>query len=120
MRVVQIVRRADRNIVDLFAAATHLVDVPVEPLEFGKEMRIRKIAVDDADGIVRIEGDLQIAANGLDRLHVARRDVAGGADQRKARHHLSPSPMSSDFRFTKATALRVKSPHPATFDIQVA
>ena len=92
----------------------------VEPLEFGEEMRIRKVAIDDADRIVRIKCNLQIAADGFHGLHVARRNVAGGADQRKARHHLSPSPMSSDFRFTKATAVRVKSPHPASLDIQVA
>ena len=41
------------------------------------------MAVDDPDRIVGIEGDLQIAANRLDRLHMARRDIAGRADQRE-------------------------------------
>ena len=55
-----------------------------------------KMAVDDADRIVRIKGHLQVAADGLDRLHVARRNVTGGADQGKARHLASS--LMPDFR----------------------
>ena len=81
MGVVQVVRRADRDIVDALVAAAQLVDMPVEALELGEEMRLREMAVDDPDGIVRVEGDLEIAAHGLDGLHMARRDIAGGTDQ---------------------------------------
>ena len=80
---MEMVRRTDRHIVDLLAAAAKLVDVTIEPLELGKEMRIRKMAVEDADGVVRIVGNLQIAADSLDRLHVARRDISGSSDQCK-------------------------------------
>ena len=53
VRVVQIVGRADRDIVDLLAAAAQLVDVAVEPLELDEEVGVREIAVDDADRILR-------------------------------------------------------------------
>ena len=39
MGVVQIVGRADRDVVDSLVAPAQLVDVPVEPLEFGEETR---------------------------------------------------------------------------------
>ena len=86
MGVVQIVGRADADVVDAFVAAPQLVDVPIEPLELREEMRLRKMAVDDADGIIGIEGNPEIAPQGLDGLHVTRGDVAGGADQGEACH----------------------------------
>ena len=86
MRVVQIVGRANRNVIDLLAAPAQLVDMAIEPFELDEETRVRKIAVDNADGIVRIEGDLQIAADRLDGLHVPRRDVSGRANESKRCH----------------------------------
>ena len=81
VRVVQVVGRADRDVVDLLAAPAQLVDVTVEALELDEEVGIREIAVDDADRVLRVEGDLEIAVDRLDGAHVPRRDVAGGADQ---------------------------------------
>ncbi len=40
-----------------------LVDVAIEALEFGEEMGLREAVVDDTDGIIRIEGDEEVAAD---------------------------------------------------------
>jgi hypothetical protein len=63
-----------------------IVDVPIKALELDEETRIRKITVKDADGIVGIECDFQVAADGLDRSHMPRGDIAGGPDERKGIH----------------------------------
>src|SRR6516162_8943808 len=86
MRVVKMVWRADRDIIDLLATPPQFVDVPIEPLELGEEMRIRKMAVKNADRVVRIVSDLEIAPDGTDCLHMARCDIARSPDQRKGRH----------------------------------
>jgi hypothetical protein len=85
--VVQIVRRTDRDIIDLALSLTaQLVDMPIEPFELGEEMRLREVAVDDPDGVVAVERSNQNVAGRLDRHHVTRCDVAGGADQGEAFH----------------------------------
>ena len=50
VRIVQVVGRTDRYVVDVFrfVGSPHLVDMPVEALELGKELRIREMTVDDA------------------------------------------------------------------------
>ena len=60
--------------------------MPVEPLEFGKEVRVRKMTVENADRVVRIVGDPQIPANRVDRAHVARCHISGSSYQRKRQH----------------------------------
>ena len=86
MRVVHIVWRADRNVVDLLTAPPQLVDVSIEPLELDEEVRFRKMAVDHADRVVRIKGDLQVAADRLDGLHVPRRHISGRTNESKRCH----------------------------------
>jgi len=81
MRVMQVIRRADRDLIELFTLAPELVDMAVEALELGEEMRVRKMAVEDADRIIRIEGNDKIASGLLDGLHVTGSDVAGGSDK---------------------------------------
>src|SRR3954465_14283409 len=84
MRVMEIIRRADRHVVDLVVAvASKFVDVAIETLELDKKPRVRKITVDYADGVFRIESHCQRASSIPDRAHVARRDVACRADERK-------------------------------------
>ena len=79
--VVQVVGRADADVVDGRAFAAELVDVAVEALGLGEEIRGREVAVDDADAVVGVERGDQLVAGVFDGAHVARRDKAGGADE---------------------------------------
>ena len=83
VRVMQVVRRADRDVFDLFAVtgAARLVQVPVKAFELGEEFRVGEVAVDNAHRVVRIQRGHQIVAGGLDGLHVTGRDVASCADK---------------------------------------
>jgi hypothetical protein len=56
----------------------------VEAFEFGEIGGVGEIAVEDADRVRRIEGRQQVAAVVADRAQVARRDIAGGADESEA------------------------------------
>jgi len=53
---MQVVRRADGNIVDSFATfcTVKFIDVAIKALKFGEEIGIRKEAVDNADRVVLI------------------------------------------------------------------
>ncbi len=86
--VVEVVRRADADVVDGFALAFQLFEVAVEALEFDKEVGVGEMAVDDPDGIKFIHGGYQHVSRVLDRPHVARRYKPGGANQRKIFHGL--------------------------------
>jgi hypothetical protein len=79
--IVQVVRRADADIVDGRTFAAQFVDVAVEALELGEEIGCGKVAVDDADAVVGVERGDQPVAGVLDGAHVARGDEAGGADE---------------------------------------
>src|SRR5262249_3058341 len=81
VRVVKMVRGTDRDIVDLPAATPQLVDVSVEPLEFGKEMRVGIVAVEDADGVIGVIRNPEIPTHSLDRSHVAGRHIASSSYQ---------------------------------------
>ena len=82
MGIVQMVRRADRGIIDFLAAAAKLIDVAIEFLEPDEELRVGKMAVQNADGVVGVIGDNEISARFRDRAHVPGRNVTGGADDR--------------------------------------
>src|SRR5687767_12081004 len=81
MCVVQVVGRADTDVVNLPPLAPKLVHMTVESLELGEEIRFREVPVDDADAVIRVERRDQLIVGVADGLHVPRRDVAGGADQ---------------------------------------
>ena len=83
MGIVQMVRRTYADKLDGLTASAQLVDMLVKSLKLGKELRLRKITVENADGVIRIEGDLQFAADSLDRLHVSGRDVTRSPHQCK-------------------------------------
>src|SRR5690554_3407273 len=55
--VGQVVGRADRHVIDSLATigSTELVYVAVETFEFGEEISIREVAVDDAYRIVLVQ-----------------------------------------------------------------
>lgn len=81
MGVVQVIGAADTNIVDAaLSVPAQLVEVAVEALGFRKKLGIRKVAVHNADAIVRIECTNQVIPGFLNGFHVARSDVAGGTD----------------------------------------
>ena len=55
--------------------------MPVEALELGEEMGVRKEGVDDPHRIVGVERGVQHPADVPDGLHVPNRDVAGRPDK---------------------------------------
>src|SRR3546814_2185895 len=60
----------------------------VEPLELGEKFRIGEMAVDNADRIVAVQRRLQPVAGVFDGFHVARGNIAGGADQGEVLHRI--------------------------------
>lgn len=87
MGVVQVIGAADANIVDAaLSVPAQLVEVAVEALGFRKKLGIRKVAVHNADAIVRIECTNQVIPGFLYGFHVSRGDVAGGTDKGKVFH----------------------------------
>jgi hypothetical protein len=89
--IVKIVGRRHADEVELRPLALHQLDVAVEALELGEEARIREKAVEDSHRVAVVERRDEIVAGLLDRLHVARRDIACGADQREILHSGAPS-----------------------------
>ena len=82
VRVVQVVGRADADVIQRGSRiALEAMGVVVEALEIGKERALRRDAVDDADRVVGVVGHGQVVAQVPDGVHVARGDVAGGADE---------------------------------------
>ncbi len=53
--------------------------MPVEPFDLGEEPHVERIAVEDADRVVRIDRGDEPVAGVPDRLEVPRRDIPGGA-----------------------------------------
>ena len=66
--IVQVVRRADAEVVHArrLRAAAQLLEVPIEPLELGEEPDVERVAIEDADRVVRIDrGDEAVAGVGI-------------------------------------------------------
>jgi len=82
---VQVVRRADRHVVDRLvgALAAELRDVAIESLDLGEEGGLGEVRVNDADRVVRVDRRHQLVARVLDGAQVARRDIAGESCERK-------------------------------------
>src|SRR5262249_30353413 len=99
MGVVQVVRRADAQVVHALAlgSAPQLLEMAIEPLELGEEPHVEEIAVENADRVVRIDRGDEPVAGVADRLEVPRRDVAGGTGQREV-----PGRGHADFLFCAA------------------
>ena len=77
MRIMQIIRRTDTDIVHVLTLSAAEVDVAVKSFEFGKEARLGKIAVDNTDRVGRINCSAQIATAVPDRAQMTRRNEAG-------------------------------------------
>ena len=83
MRIVQVVRRADADIVNLLAAPPDEIDVAVEALELGEEARFGEKAIDHADRIGRVERGSERASRLFDGSEMTGRDIARRADERE-------------------------------------
>ena len=88
VRVVQVVRRTHAHHVHavLFRAAAQLFDVTIEPFDLGKEADVEGVAIENADGVMRIDRGNEPVPRGLDGRQVARRDKAGDAGDGKILH----------------------------------
>src|SRR6056297_2459552 len=86
MCIVQVIRRRDRYIVESTSCATFAFHEGVKPLEFGEKLRLRKVAIENTDGIIHIHGCYKVVIGVLDGFHMARRDVPSGTDKSKAFH----------------------------------
>jgi hypothetical protein len=78
MRIVQIVRRADADVIHALPprAAPQLLEMPVEALDFSEETGVEAEAVEDPDSVVRIGRGHQLVAGVADGFHVAGRNKA--------------------------------------------
>ncbi|MNL21563.1 hypothetical protein D3C87_1428600 [compost metagenome] len=63
------------------------IDMAIESFEFGKKIRIRKMTVDNPDGIVGIKRGNQLISGFLDGDHMSRSDIAGGTNKSEVLHH---------------------------------
>ncbi|MNT53100.1 hypothetical protein D3C72_1901710 [compost metagenome] len=91
MRLVQVVRRADGDVVQRRAGlATQSPGMVIEALELGEKLALGRDAVDDAHGIIDVIGRHQLVAGIPDGRHVAGRNVAGRADQCESLHDSAP------------------------------
>jgi len=86
MRVVQLIRRTNCQVVNLVAVTPHRIEVTIKPLEFGEEIGVREVTIHNANGVVRVKGRRQLSASFRYRPHVPRRDKSGGANQRVGLH----------------------------------
>ena len=66
-----------------FGTAPQLLEMPIEPLELGEEPDVERVAIEHADGVVRIDRRDQPVAGVVDRFQMARRDEAGHAGHRE-------------------------------------
>ena len=109
VRVVQVVRRADGDVVHAagVGAAAQLFEVTVEPLELGEEPHVEGVAIEHADRVVRIHRGDETIAGVLDRLQVAGRHEPGDAGQgevhRGLAHRWLPSPDPATARSVAAS-----------------
>ena len=76
VRIVQVVWRADAEIVDAlgFGAALEFFEMPIEALELGEESDVEGVAIEHADRVMRIDGRHQAVAGVVDRFQVPRGD----------------------------------------------
>jgi len=86
MCVVQVVGRADRDVIHPLPVAAELLQVAIEPLELREEVGVREVRIDDAHAVVGIQGGNEPVAGLPDGLHVTRGDESGSAAEGEAAH----------------------------------
>ena len=78
---MQVIGGANADIVDLVAAAPPLFNMAIKALKLGEKMGVGEVTVDHPNAVIRIECGDEVVACIFDGLHVARRDIASGADE---------------------------------------
>jgi hypothetical protein len=84
--VVQVIGRADGDIIDPTTPPGQFVHMTVEAFKFRKEIRVWKVTVDNSHAVVGIERRHEIIVRGLDGFHVSRRNITRGANEGEFLH----------------------------------
>ena len=86
MGIMEIVGRADREVVDIGSLGLDEVVVAVEEFLLGKEGRMGEIAVDDTYGVVFVVGCYKIVARLFDGFEVAWSNITSESYEHKVFH----------------------------------
>jgi hypothetical protein len=88
VRVVEIVGRADADPVELLflALAAQLLGEAIEAFKFGEKAYIEGILIQDAYGVIGIQGGNEPIACVSDGFHVSGGNVASGTNKGKVSH----------------------------------
>src|SRR4029453_3735429 len=106
VRVVQIVRRTNADVMHPlgFRPAGKLFEMAIETFDLGKKAHAERVAIEQADSIMRIHGGDQPLAGVADRIQVARRNESSYAGNGKVlRQRCSPE------TWTHASDARVRA-----------
>src|SRR5258708_7121857 len=85
VRVVKVVRRTDADVVDAIrrGAPPQLLEMAIEAFEFVEESDVERVAIENADGVVRIDGGDEPIAGRVDRFELSLGDKAGDSGERE-------------------------------------
>src|SRR5690606_19207392 len=88
VRVVQIVRRADTDVVHaaVFGPAVQLREMADEALVLREEARLERVASEPTHRVVRIEGRHETVVRVVDGLEMPGRDEPGRSGEREVSH----------------------------------
>jgi hypothetical protein len=82
----------------------------VKALEFGEEMRVWKMTIKNAHGVIRIKSHNEFTARLFDRFHMAGRNIAGSSDKGVRGHFIqSLSEMEGGHLSEMARSMRIVS-----------
>jgi hypothetical protein len=87
MRIVEVIRGANADVLNVLRLSFPLIDVPVKSLKLGEKVRLGEIAVDNAYAVIWVQHGNQFVSGLFYGLHVPRCDVAGPADKGKFLHN---------------------------------
>lgn len=88
MGVMEVVGRADGEIVYSFALSTEKLEVAIEALDVREECCVVwGVSIEHADRVVWITGGDELIAGFLNGSHMSWRDVSGGSGNCKAKWH---------------------------------
>ena len=86
--IMEVIRRADADVVDpvLGRSAPELLQMPIEALDLIEEAHFERKPIEHANRIVRVRGSDQAIAGVMDRLQMARRNIAAYSRDGKVLH----------------------------------
>ena len=87
VRVVQVVRGADGDDVQLVVRVLELGDMPVEELHLREESRLGEIAVDDADTVGLVVCGNHLVSSLFDSLQMSRRHITAHSENSEILHN---------------------------------